>query len=40
MAVNAGQKRLGQGVGLSKKEAEQNAAKAALKRLKNSIFAK
>ncbi|MCL2101320.1 MAG: ribonuclease III [Fibromonadales bacterium] len=33
MAVNAGGKRLGQGVGFSKKEAEQNAAKEALKQI-------
>ncbi|MCL2207539.1 MAG: ribonuclease III [Fibromonadales bacterium] len=35
MAVNAGGKQLGSGIGLSKKEAEQNAAKEALK---NFIF--
>jgi len=34
MAVSAGGKQLGQGTGLSKKEAEQSAAKEALKRLK------
>jgi len=34
MAVNAGGKQLGKGIGLSKKEAEQNAAKEALKALK------
>jgi ribonuclease-3 len=34
VAVSAGGKRLGAGEGFSKKEAEQNAAKDALKRLK------
>jgi ribonuclease-3 len=33
VAVSAGDRLLGKGTGLSKKEAEQNAAKEALKRL-------